>query len=116
VNWNDVVATAHTRLLGIQSPIELNPLVLIKTSLNWDTLYLAFIDMEAQKNNHKLNLLGIPDALHMMIHIKLFIPLSMLTTLSISHIWYNDNLKFKKIPFSYAAGKYALDNVHIPSE
>jgi len=72
--------------------------------------------MEAQKNNHELNPLGIPDALHMMIHLKLFIPLFMLTTLLISHIQYNNNLKFKKIPFSYAAGKYALDDAHFPLE
>jgi len=52
----------------------------------------------------------------MMIHLKLFIPLSMLTTLLISHICYNDNLKFKKIPFRYAAGKYALDYAHFPVE
>src|SRR5882724_2764120 len=52
----------------------------------------------------------------MMIHLKLFIPLSMLTTLLISHICYNDNLKFKKIPFGYAVREYALDDPHFPVE
>ena len=117
VNWHDIVTTTQSGPLGVLSPaLELDSLALMKASVNWDTLGPAFLDVEAQKNNHELNPLGIPDTLHMIIHLKLFIPLSMLTTLSISHIWYNDNLKFKKIPFSYAAGKYALDNVHIPSE
>ena len=52
----------------------------------------------------------------MMIHLKLFIPLSMLTTASLSRIHFNDNLKFKKIPFGNAAGKYALDEAHFPPE
>jgi len=47
-----------------------------------------------------------------MIHLKLFIPLSMLTTSSLSRIHFNDNLKFKKIHFRNAAGKYALDEAH----
>jgi len=72
--------------------------------------------MEAQKNNHELNPSGILDTLCMMIHLKLFIPLSMLMTLLISHIQYNNNLKFKKILFGYAVGKYALNNVHFPLE
>jgi len=52
----------------------------------------------------------------MMIHPKLFVPLSMLTTASLSRIHFNDNLKFKKIPFGNAACKYALDKAHFPSE
>src|SRR5882724_5777231 len=52
----------------------------------------------------------------MMIHLKLFIPLSMLTTVSLKRIWYNENLKFKKIPISYAVGKYALDKALFPLE
>src|SRR5882724_3773645 len=47
---------------------------------------------------------------------KLFILLSMLTTVSLSQICYNDNLKYKKIPFSYVAGKYTLDKAHFPPE
>ena len=49
-------------------------------------------------------------------HLKLFIPLSMLTTSALTHIHFNDDLKYKKILFSYAAGKYALDDSYFPSE
>jgi len=51
-----------------------------------------------------------------MIHLKLFIPLYMLTTSFLSCICFNDNLKFKKIPFGNAAGEYALDEAHFPPE
>src|SRR5882724_6171386 len=54
--------------------------------------------------------------LHMMIHLKCFIPLSMLTTASLSCTHFNDNLKFKKILFGNTAGKYALDETHFPLE
>jgi len=37
-------------------------------------------------NEDELNPLGILDALQMMIHLKLFIPLSMLTTVSLTWI------------------------------
>jgi len=40
----------------------------------------------------------------------------MLTTVSLSQIRYNENLKFKKIPFGHAARKYALDEAHFPAE
>ena len=40
----------------------------------------------------------------------------MLTTASLSRIHFNENLRFKKIPFGNAAGKYALDESHFPSE
>ena len=56
-----------------------------------------------------------PDAL-LMRHMKLFIPLSMLTPSMIARICYNDNLKYKKIPFGLAAGKYTLDDSHFPPE
>jgi len=40
----------------------------------------------------------------------------MLTTSSLSQIHFNDNLRFKKIPFGNAARKYALDEAHFPLE
>ena len=58
----------------------------------------------------------LPNCLFQMVLNKVFIPLSMLTTVSLSRIHYNDNLKFKKIPFGYVARKYALDQAHFPSE
>jgi len=87
-----------------------------KPAMNWSALGPTFFDADAKKKGHKLTLTGIPDALHMMMHLKLFIPLSMLTTASLSRIHFNDNLKFKKIPFGIAVGKYALDEAHFPLE
>jgi len=61
-----------------------NPAVpaVLKLVINWDALGLAFLDADMKKIEHELNLTGIPDALQMMIHLKLFITLSMLTTSS----------------------------------
>jgi len=62
------------------------------------------LDDEARKNEHEMNPSGIPDTLFMMGHLKLFIPISMLTTSSIARIRYNNNLKFKKIPLDVLPG------------
>jgi len=82
--------------------------------MDWDMVGPAFHDADVEKNEHELNPSGIPDTLWVMIHLKLFIPLSMLTTVSLMQIQYNDNLNFKKIPFGYTAGKYVLDESHFP--
>jgi len=76
--------------------------------------YTAFLDADGKKNKHKLIPTGIPDALQMIMHLKLFIPLSMLTTASLSCIHFSNNLKFKNIPFNNMAGKYTLDKGHFP--
>ena len=47
---------------------------------------------------------------------KLFIPLSMLTTATIAHIRFNEDLKFKRIPFGPMVGKYTLDDMLFPAE
>jgi len=118
VNWHSILVTTQSGQLGVpSSTLKPNSSTLMKPLVNWDALGPAFLDVvDTKKNEHELNPKGIPDALQMMIHLKLFIPVSMLTTLSISCIWYNNNLKFKKIPFNYAVGKYALDDAHFPSE
>ena len=72
----------------------------------------AYTIAEASANQHELN----PSSIIMMTHLKLFILLSMLMTGSISQIRYNDNLKYEKILFGFAAGKFALDDSHFPSE
>jgi len=88
---------------------------LVKPTIDWDLVRPTFLDVDAHKNHHELNPTGIPNALQMMVHLKLFIPSSMLTTNSLSRIHFNDNLKFKKIPFGHATGKYALDEAHFPA-
>jgi len=87
-----------------------------KLAVYWVALSPAFLDADARLNDHELVPTGILDTLCMMMHLKLFIPLSMLMTASLSHIHFNDNLRFKNIPFSNVAGKYTLDKAHFPSE
>ena len=105
--WANVLADVQC----LTAPNSAMPTVL-KLGMNWDALGPAFLDVDTRKNEHELNLTGIPDALWMMIHLKLFISLSMLTTSSLSCICFDDNLKFKKIPFWNVASKYALDEAH----
>jgi len=101
MNWNDILDDEqHATPPRLVTP---DPVYAIaKPAMNWGALGPAFLDANAKKNKHKLTPMGIPDTLHMMIHLKLFIPLSMLTTASLSHIHFNNNLKFKKIPFGNA--------------
>ena len=87
-----------------------------KPAINWVALSPAFLNADVKMNDHKLVPTGILDMLHIMICLKLFIPLSMLMTTSLSCICFNDNLKFKNIPFGNAVGKYALNEAHFPSE
>ena len=115
LNWGDILANLEHS--PIPNPVMSDPrYTVLKPAMNWNALRPAFLDANAKKNEHKLTLTGIPDTPWMMIHLKIFVPLSMLTTASFSQIHFNNNLKFKKIPFSNAAGKYALDQAHFPSE
>jgi len=116
VNWADFLANTTV------SPPTTNPAGCIlnpgkqKPAMDWDTVGPAFHNADVVKNEHELNPSRIPNALQMMIHLRLFIPLSMLTMVSVTQIWYNENLKFKNIPFGYAVGKYALDEALFPPE
>jgi len=56
----------------------------------------------------------IPNAILQMAYNKIHIPLSMLTTLALSKIWSNDNLKYHKIPFGNGVGKQSLDISSFP--
>jgi len=113
--WADALADPLHTASPISSPPDPG-YASSKPSINWAARGPAFLNADTKKNNHELVPTGIPDMLCMMIHLKLFIPLSMLTTASLSRIRFNDNLKFKKIPISNVAGKYALDESHFPSE
>ena len=85
--------------------------LLMKPAIDWESLGPVFLDDKALSNTAELHLSGFPDALLMMMHLRLFIPLSMLTTAAIARIRFNEDLKFKKIPFGPMAGKYALDDL-----
>ena len=76
-----------------------------KPAINWVALSPAFLNADVKMNDHKLVPTGILDMLHIMICLKLFIPLSMLMTASLSHIRFNDNLKFKKNPIQQHGGQ-----------
>jgi len=114
VNWEDVVVDPTNSLVGLSPTGQTSASP--KLLMDWNVIRTSFLDADANKNEHKLKPTGIPDVLRMMMHVKLFILLSMLTTVSLSQICYNDNLKYKKIPFSYVAGKYTLDKAHFPPE
>jgi len=115
LNWSEILANSQNS--PVPNPVTPDPgYTVLKPAVNWDALGPTFLNADAKKNEHELTPTGILDTLWMMIHLKLFVPLSMLTTASFSQIHFNNNLKFKKIPFSNAAGKYALDQAHFPSE
>src|SRR5882724_11389347 len=114
-NWASVLAGTGHAPIPSHAPHD-SAFAHPKPAVNWVALSPAFLDADAKLNDHELVPTGIPDALHMMMHLKLFIPLSMLTTASLSHIRFNENLRFKKIPFGNAVGKYALDESHFPLE
>jgi len=114
VNWADVLANPPSPLAGPNFPAHASALP--KLSMDWNTIGPSVLDINTKKNEHELNPTGIPVALRMMMHLKIFIPLSMLTTALLSQINYNDNIKYKKIPFRHVAGKYALDEAHFPPE
>ena len=88
----------------------------LKPQIDWVALSPAFTSAEAASNSHQMDPLSMPEPLLMMMHLKLFIPLSMLIATAITRIRFNDDLKYKKIPFGFAAGKYALDNSHFLAE
>jgi len=71
---------------------------------------------EVFKNNQQLNVMKIPNAILQMAYLKLFIPLSMLTTSALTNIHANNSLKYHKIPFHNGAGKPSLDKLIFPSE
>ena len=88
-----------------------------KTTLYWLALSTLLSKPHIYALNwHELNPSSIPDTLWMMVHLKLLFPLLMLTTDSLAWIQFNNNLKFKKVPFCHAARKYALNEAHFPTE
>ena len=111
IDWATLLTTAQ----GDMNVSSTSPL-LTKPAIDWESLGPVFLDDEALSNAAELNPTGFPDALLMMMHLRLFIPLSMLTTAAIARIRFNEDLKFKKIPFGPAAGKYALDDTYFPTE
>ena len=64
---------------------------------------------EVSKNKQQFDMTRIPNAILQMAYMKLYIPLSMLTTSPLSKICSNDGLKYHKIPFGNEVGQQSLD-------
>ena len=58
----------------------------------------------------------IPNLILQMAFLKLYIPLSLLTTTTLDKLHFNDGLKYQKILFGNGAGKYTLDISLFPNE
>ena len=58
----------------------------------------------------------LPDCLIQMALIHIFIPLSMLTTVTLNDIEMNQDIKYKHITYSSGAGKTFLDEATFPTE
>jgi len=71
---------------------------------------------EVSKNKQQLDVTKLPNAILQMAYLKLYIPLSMLTTSALSKIRSNDGLKYHKIPFSNGASCQSLDKSIFPPE
>src|SRR5882724_7544256 len=71
---------------------------------------------EVSKNKQQLDVTKLPNAILQMAYLKLYIPLSMLMTSTLSKIRSNDSLKYHKIPFGNGAGCQSLDTSIFPPE
>jgi len=84
LNWADFLANSSLSLPAMIPACAIPSTGQLKPIMNWDMVGPAFHNADMEKNEHKLDPSGIPDALRMMIHLKLFIPLSMLTMVSLT--------------------------------
>ena len=71
---------------------------------------------DAVKPEYELNARLIPNPILQMAYLKLFIPLSLLTTVALDRIEFNDGLKFHKIIFGNGIGKHSFDVSSFPTE
>jgi len=108
--WQNLVADNNDH-------VQANDPVLSK-SMVVDYQNLSPIDSleDLTKNKHQLNMTDVPNAILQMAYNKIYVPLSMLTTSALSKIHNNDNLKYRKIPFSNGIGKQSLNKSSFPAE
>src|SRR5882724_9185406 len=71
---------------------------------------------DMSKNKQQLDNMKLPNAILQMDFLKLYIPLSMLTTSALTKIQANDGLKYHKIPYGNGAGKQSLNKTIFPAE
>ena len=114
-NWAAILSAAQ----GSGSTLDLPAL---KTTLTASAPPDDFAELghifkvESTKPEYKLNLRMLPKQILQMAYLKLFIPLSLLTTLALDKIQFNDRLKYQKIIFSSNAGKHMLNILIFPDE
>ena len=83
IDWVSLLEDAQN---GLNNPMPSAGPLLLKPTVDWASLGPAFLDLNVVQNEAELDPSGFPDALLMMMHLKLFIPLSMLTSSAISCI------------------------------
>jgi len=74
IDWSLLIAASNAASTSGSYPI------LAKSTMSWDSIGPAFFDDTAKKNEHEMNPTDIHNTLLMMVYLKLFIPLSILTT------------------------------------
>src|SRR5882724_4306100 len=84
--------------------------------INYQSMGPIYSPEEVAKNTQLLDMTDILNTILQMAYNKLYIPLSLLTTPSLSKIHMNDNLKFRKIPFGNGISKQLLNESLFPTE
>src|SRR5882672_8720279 len=92
------------------------PIIFCSTSTSLPFSQVRNPFLTVSNNKQQLDVTKIPNAILQMAYLKLFIPLSMLTTSALTRIHANDGLKYHKIPFGNGTGKQSLDELIFPPE
>jgi len=111
VNWQDVVVTDNI------APPSVTDVASSKTMpIDYQNLGPIYSVEDLASNKHKLDMTDVPNAILQMAYNKIHVPLSMITSSSLTKIRNNDNLKYRKIPFGNGVGKMSLDETSFPPE
>jgi len=99
--WSVVGTMDPASTTGLTQPLPL--------PIDFHSLGPIYLFDEVSKNRQQLDVTKIPNVILQMAYLKLFIPLSILTSSSLTKIHANDGLKYHKIPFGNGTGKQSLD-------
>jgi len=92
------------------------PMTAKTVTINYLKLGPIYSMDDLAKNRHQLYMTDVPNSVLQMAYKKIYVPLSMLTTSSLSKIHSNENLKYHKISFSNGIGKQSLEESLFLSE
>jgi len=112
IDWSSVMQQVQPTTLPTNAAPPI-PSVFLDDFTNTGPIFT--FDM-VKDSDYKIDLNDIPATILQMAYNKLFIPLSLLTTSSLQHIQFNDNLKFHKILFGNGVGKHLLYVSTFPPE